>query len=426
MFNLKESVNLMHMFQLEYSDGKKEYLSHDFFLSLDIQAKVKKLAPLKKLYTNKALNINCCCSKSRPKMLIIYMSKTGNYAIKSLPGEVVKHENTCAFGNPYISDFNLSTNTSNVKGYVEKDGKITVNLNSLDFQNPNLPNESIQKGTTTPESSNSIAATKSTSKASLNGLTRRLLTEAWNDSIKRSTKGYTPYPTDDKKTIYDRLTSNILKKYVVGKNSLKEIFYAGESTGKVSIIEKNTGATAFTILLHENKLESPIEENLTITLRNPFKKDFCEVIVDRLSYNTALTAIKNIEGPYLAGGFLINTGYRRPPQFISFCLVPISHYGAPIESSFERQLYNELSSEERKVLRPLRERLPAAWNGFTPDGLLIDTKPWTILEVFGMSKVNEDYHRHRDIKIEHFSSLNPNYNFWKWDAYNNKNIPPLP
>ena len=65
----------------------------------------------------------------------------------------------------------------------------------------------------------------------------------------------------------------------------------------------------------------------------------------------------------------------------------------------------------------IRDRYHPKWDGLVPDGLLIDTKPPTIIEVFGMSESNVEYHLHRDYKIKHFTSLKPSYDFWYWDAF---------
>ncbi|MBE1554374.1 hypothetical protein [Sporosarcina limicola] len=99
--------------------------------------------------------------------------------------------------------------------------------------------------------------------------------------------------------------------------------------------------------------------------------------------------------------------------------------GAPVESSFERTLYNHLCENERAVVRHNANEHPA-WNKLHPDGLLLDTKPCTILEVFGMSENMEAYHIVRSIKVDHFSSLRPKYNFWYWDAFTKADFKKVP
>ncbi|MDQ0862076.1 hypothetical protein [Bacillus sp. V2I10] len=91
--------------------------------------------------------------------------------------------------------------------------------------------------------------------------------------------------------------------------------------------------------------------------------------------------------PYIVGGFVKSVGKGRPPKFISIGILPINKYGVPIESSFERKLYDILCENKRLVQRPIDTKFYPLWNGLLPDGLLKDTEIPTIIEVFGMRRV---------------------------------------
>ncbi|MGE8081447.1 hypothetical protein [Peribacillus loiseleuriae] len=137
-------------------------------------------------------------------------------------------------------------------------------------------------------------------------------------------------------------------------------------------------------------------------------------------------AVSVSDGPYIIGGFVENRGYGKIPEFISLSILPINKNGVPIESSFEREVYDQLCDEQRLIERPIESKYYPKWNGLIPDGLLLDTKPKTIIEIFGMSESNKEYHLHRKFKIELFNSLNSYYDLWYWDAFNGSKKPSLP
>ncbi|KOO47808.1 hypothetical protein [Viridibacillus arvi] len=87
-----------------------------------------------------------------------------------------------------------------------------------------------------------------------------------------------------------------------------------------------------------------------------------------------MEARRGLEGPYFVGGFVTKPSSQEIPVFQSFALLPISDYGAPIQSSYERRLYNELGKQKRLVQRPTTS-YDVNWNGFIPDGIFIDTEP---------------------------------------------------
>lgn len=338
-----------HIFEIKHKSGKKEYLAQNFFLSSDRDAKRSKLKPLRELYRSGALEISCGCTSPKVEMLIAYREDTNTYSIKSFPKKADLHNASCFYSSDN-GDNSLATDTSYEQGYVEKDGKTEVRLDSHDFQtekNRNL--QTTEVNVSNPANSKQSKSSVSRRKSSVFALTRRLVTEAWNDSIRYS-KG-DKYPSNDKILVYDRLNNQVVKKYTIKKNSLKDLFFAGESTGRVYKIEDahNFSTAAFSIILLEDADLISNSDFVELEVRHPRKKDTRKILVSHTLYKNALTAISNIPAPYFVGGFLTNRGYEKPPEFISFSLVPISDYGAPIESSYERALFNQLSAEKRKL-----------------------------------------------------------------------------
>lgn len=415
-----------HIFEIKHTNGKKEYLAHNFFLSSDKEAKRCKLKPLRELYRRRALKISCSCTSPKVEMLIAYREKTNTYSIRTFPGKAKEHATSCFFSSGN-DDTSLATDTTYEKGYVEKNGKIEVKLDSHDFKKTNTNNLKANPAKTTTTSMGKRQNTSVSSyKSSVYALTKRLVTEAWNKSILASTMD--KYPAEDKNMVYKSLKGDILWKYSIGRDQLDRIFYGGGLVGQISHLEgkSKSNSAAYTILLLEEDLTAETSDKVILSLRSPKYKELREIVVPTHLYNNALSAVNNIPAPYFIGGFLTYTSSKTPPEFLSFSLIPISDYGAPIESSFERTLFNKLSAEQRKVIRPVRETIDSSWNGFIPDGLLLDTKPKTILEVFGMSQNHLAYHEKRQIKIEHFSNLNSSYNLWYWDAFNGSSPPRLP
>ncbi len=88
-------------------------------------------------------------------------------------------------------------------------------------------------------------------------------------------------------------------------------------------------------------------------------------------------------------------------------------------------IYSALNTDWYKVPLELDSKFHPQWNGLIPDGLFKDTEKPTIVEVFGMSESDKEYHLHRQYKIELFKELS-NYDFWFWDAFNESPLPSLP
>ncbi|MBU5217645.1 hypothetical protein KQI67_13090 [Bacillus albus] len=131
-------------------------------------------------------------------------------------------------------------------------------------------------------------------------------------------------------------------------------------------------------------------------------------------------------GPTVITGFVSQKGFKQY-RIMSLGILSINTYGVVVESSHERELYDRICQEKRLVKRTYDSKYhPHSWLGLKPDGLFIDTEIPTIIEVFGMSENMDSYHTERDFKLKHFSSLEPNYSFWYWDAYKGDTIPKFP
>lgn len=128
--------------------------------------------------------------------------------------------------------------------------------------------------------------------------------------------------------------------------------------------------------------------------------------------------------PYYIGALVTSRGDQ--PTVDSLAIIPISDRGVWIESEYERDFYNHCHKLNRLIIKPyLAEEYPIL-DGMIPDGIFIDTYPHnTIAEVFGIALSDLDYHKKRLKKMKHFGELE-NFSFYKWDAFRQKIITPLP
>ncbi|MEK5071682.1 hypothetical protein [Sporosarcina sp. FSL K6-1508] len=406
----------MHSFIFKNSNGHTEHMTHDHYFSLDSTAKNNKLRPIRKLYHEGQLELFCSCMILRPIMIPIHNSVHDFFYIKSKDKD--QHSITCHYKRE--EGVYIPSNSGYEKGFVKRnDGKIEIKFDTQDFQLEKGLKQKKPKsnpdGTPLPSSN---ANGTSTYKPSVFAAMKRMITEAWNDIIQFSYYKKSPYPKNDVTTLFERLTTHTTRGYTNKTFTIQELLYKGEKEGKVALIAKNTGqkSAAFTMLLLADDGIQKNDETYRLSLRSPKSDTFRQLDVPAHLFQKAYTAIRQMPGPYIAGGFVESPGYDKTPRFLSFALVPINDYGAPIESSYERQLYNQLCDSQRAVIRPLTSENPD-WAGYVPDGILVDTKPSTIIEVFGMSESMESYHQNREFKIKHFSSLKPKFDFWYWDAF---------
>ena len=415
------------MYLIKHNDGRTEYLTHEFYFSMNTKTKRNKLSPLRESYRRKQLEVFCSCNKPYAKMSIGHLKEHDTFYISSFDRKA--HHIDCY----YYSEENeksLSPQSIYQKGFTEnKDGTFEIQFDSQDYQTHKEVNDAAMPQVNNNEVTirKNSAGGVATNKPSVFATMERIVTEAWNNSMKfRHSKGY---PKNDVTTVYNQIADFVTKKYTHKEIGFNNYLYKGVHVRRIYSIKDelkkryNINSAAFTILLFQGEKVVQNGDMYRISLRNPNSEQLRELDVPNVLFEQALSAV-NMPGPYFAGGFVESTGYNGTPRFISFGLVAINEYGVPVESSYERQLYDQLCYEQRVVLRPMTNDRPE-WNGFLPDGLLIDTTPPTIIEVFGMSENMVSYHEQRGIKIGLFSSLKPKYDFWYWDAFNQKEIPPL-
>ncbi len=403
-------------FIIQHDDGRKEFMTHDFWLSSDPVVKKTKLASLRKLVKLDKVLVTCSCTNPQPIMSLCHITDSDSYYIRAISSKA--HAKSCHYYGE--GSERQSPGSIYERGFQKKENGLTeIKFDGQDYRLEKTEKMKKSNGggtkTSAPLTSNGgISTNRPTVYATL----WRLLTESWNRTIKLAYYEGQTYPTHGAEEVYNRFVNSTAKQYTLKDIPMNKLLYKGEKTGRISIIEDDykSKSAAFTMLLLTDEDIELVGDMYFLSLRNPTKSTKQVLSVDANSFEKALKSIRGLSGPYFAGGFVKNMGYQKIPQFVSFALVPINSYGVPVESSYERILYTELCKQKRPFLKCLTSSY-TSWNGFVPDGLLIDTTPKTIIEVFGMSESVEDYHIQRGIKIEHFSNLKPKFNLWYWDAY---------
>jgi hypothetical protein len=359
----------------------------------------------------------CTCNPNKPVEMSIGHKK--NYYLQTFPGQKDNHIEGCIFyGNGSIKPSDYKTGWNE-----DENGDIIVELESSTYK------EKKQEGTTsTSTGSRSESTAIKKHKLTIREVAKKLLLNAWDQYMHN--KGSEKYP--NLPIIFEQFVNFQANKTYLNKQktiSLKSIMYKGGKIGSIyHILDKMKGKTGVFFLLEYVSHKQINEDTSEITGRYPSDK----------ADNTVTFTIKNkvLESAQLSNrvsdGLTVITGFVSQKGFkqyhvMSLGILPINTYGVVVESSYERELYDRICQEKRLVKRMYDTKYhPHSWRGLKPDGLFIDTEIPTIIEVFGMSENMVSYHEERAFKLDHFNNLNPDNDFWYWDAYKGDTMPKFP
>lgn len=398
-----------------------ENLSYYTMQQLDERSRKEKMQDIYEQYHHKQLELYCLCQSAAPiNMSISYISDSDTYYLKSFPKQASKHHTDCHFHN----ENSLSSSETIYKKNCEEDeeGNYHITLDTHDYKIIKRAKKTKDSSALSPFTGGDTG--QSTNKLSIQNLIKLIVTKAWNDYI--FFNGQKEYPSLNH--VFRQIYSKTTRHYFVTKElHLQSLLYKGGKPGQVYMIEQklNRIAQPFALFMLDN-YEKVDECSYLINVINPLNLANAKLVVSKELLEFAQSCINVSCGPYIVGGFIKSTGFGKLPEFISLGILPINNCGVPVESSYERELYDLLCKEKRIVQRPIDTQYHPKLNGLIPDGILLDTEKPTILEVFGISERNTEYHIHRRYKIELFSGLFPDYHFWYWDAYNQSEKPRLP
>lgn len=415
--------NMSGMLEIEHlKNHDKQYYS---YLTLNLLDESKKKEIMKDIYTQyhlKQISLRCTCKETGVKMTIAHIEGSDTYYVRSFKNEAGNHHDSCHFHD----EDSISSNSINQTGWKEVDGNYLVHLDSHVYKVKEIQGE--QAFITSPNiplSHDGISVSKT--KASLNQVVKHLVTKSWNSCILFDYPKNNKYPTlsDVFQKIYSYTSKSI---YIVKNVTIHDVMFNKGKIGRIHFIEEKFKKKAQPFVLFELILETEVigNDSYELFLRNPVTNETYTFVVSSAVMDFAKRNVHNVKGPFVAAGFVKNIGFKENPELISLSLLPINKCGVPIESSYERQFYDFVCDQKRMVERPIEPKYYPQFSGLLPDGIFRDTSPKTIIEIFGMSESDRDYHKHREFKMNHYKGLKPSFDFWYWDAFTESKMPNIP
>ncbi|MDQ0255649.1 hypothetical protein J2S74_003031 [Evansella vedderi] len=356
------------------------------------------------------VSLSCKCKKNRSiDMLVVENAKSNRFHLRTSNGQKSVHYELCNFAGDQPSNYH--------KAWQEDEkGNVKIRLDDKSF----LIADKTKRNTR----SNKNIGINTFHRMSNYAFFVKWILDAWNIKVRSSYKKGIAPPT--LKEVYNMLFNRSTKMTFHKNKTLDKVFYfSGDIVKKIKAVKyhEKMNTLVFMKIDRLEEIKKGIYKGLyKASLYNERDNKTVQILCEKVLLEQVVGSLRVKSSPYMVGGW-VELNENGDPTFVNITLVPISSNGLFVESQNERELYNKLHKEKRYVVKLYKPYIQ--WKGMLPDGLLIDTKPQTILEVFGMSKGDEDYHIRKEQKINHFSSLQ-NYGFWKWDAYKGDSLPKIP
>lgn len=424
--------NLEVVFLKGRRKGQKDRFSYDvIFNEMSDEGRQFLFEKFHRQYQAEEIILRCRCN---PNVMIDMVPVNGenSYYIRTQQGKKTLHVEGCNFEGGYLSNYHANWQED------EETGKIRVR-----FRDSFVVDKTEKKPVLGEDEGGEEGVASRTPRERRNTYNRitlyaffmRLLLDVWNVKMRNYTKalreGKTPvYP--ELGGLYKSIDAHWSEKIIFGKDhGLKQVLFGGR--GDISkaafSVKKQHNLCLKTLLLFED-VQAVSDTHYALIGRHLSSNAQFEIHCEKYKWDEALASLSGIGGPYLIGGWVTDTGYGRPVEFRSMAIIPISSHGVVVDSSYERDFYNECHIQQRHIIRPYNLKYYPSWSGMLPDGLFLDTNPETIVEIFGMSENQEEYHDRKNQKKAHFSLLkssrNRPFDFWYWEAYNGGIMPDLP
>lgn len=397
-------------------EDEKQFFSYETLFELFDEEKSQGI--LKNWYENKYKLVCTCSNKHKIDMVVRHGTKgnSDKYILATSKKQKMNHSDICNYSGGQYSSLYSSN-------WIENEDKtISINLLKNDYMVSKEIHSAVDGKDKDKKYCNineDISVNKD--KLTIYALGKRLLIQSWDELI--LFKGKKKYPNI--KDLMNKVHSLSKRIKLSKKLTLFDIFYISGSLGRTYYIEKDCKRYTYIMMVFK-ETEVIDSDFVKVSLLNPLNNSIINIKAKKSDMHSAINSTNVKDGPYIVAGFIMNQGYDQTPLFKNFALIPINDFGVVIESSYERTLYNMLCKEKRLVQRLYDTKYHPKFEGMLPDGLLLDTTPKTILEVFGMSESDERYHLRKEQKTKHFSTLRETYFLWIWNAYLNETIPVLP
>lgn len=379
-------------------------------------------------YQDAEIKLRCLCNKA-VNIDMVPAQRESLYYIRTTQGKKDLHVPGCNFEGKHQSNYHANWQEDQESGIIRVrfEDSFVIDKPKVN-NNPETANDDV-------EDQSSLERKNTYNRTTLYAFFKRLLMDVWNVKIRRYSKALSegkkpPYP--DLAGVYKSIESHWATKIIFGKNhDLKRVLFTGKAELEKAAfaVKKQHNLCMMTLLLFE-ELQVFSDTHLMIKGRHLGSNKSFEMLCETYKWQDSLTSLRGVGEPYLIGGWVYNTGYGQPAEYRSIAVVPVSDNGVFVESSYERQFYNACHQQERLIIRPYNLKYYPSWSGMLPDGLFLDTPIETIVEIFGMSENQEEYHLRKNQKIAHYSKLKDArrkpYDFWYWEAYGGVRMPNLP
>jgi hypothetical protein len=407
--------------QITYISGERAgeptiHYAYDEIYNKWCEQELKKLLNLlHKDYINKEIKIICTCdiAKKIPMLVSEHRSKneeeSNTLHIRTYPNFKNKHVNGCNFEGNSRSTPNWIENGSSIKLYFKG--------------NPYLINKPLRNKNINIGNHTGITHDRITSYA----FGKRLLQHCWNKIVVFENK------VPDLKQLQEKII-NVSKTMIFGRNIImSKVLYRKGKLDQSFYIEKNN-CRMFICLPFESK-EDYDNEYFLIRLKNPLDQSIVCTLFARSLWEGCRLKIRDLESPYYICGWvnykqvlISNREKFNTVEFVDAAIIPTTSLGLVVESSYERIFYEHLHSNNRLIEKPYNTKYYPSFRCMLPDGILIDTKPKTIIEIFGMTENNINYHQRKEVKKHQFNYLKRKgyFDFIYWNAYEGDTMPILP
>lgn len=423
---LQENLEVAYL--KEPRKGQKDRYSYDvIFNEMTDEGRQILFEKLHNQYSNETIKISCRCNP-KASINMIPVKGESTFYLRTQQGKKGLHVPGCNFEGTHQSYYHANWQED------EQTGKIRVRFRDSFVTEKPAKNPPTGSDGDSDELGSFRDRKHTFNRITLYAFFMRLLLDVWNVNMRNYVKALngnkTPtYPSLS--SLYKSIESHWSEKIVFGKgNDLKRVLYSGK--GDITKAAYSVGKQfnlCLMVILYFEEIKEVDEEYYLITGRHLSNNAHIDILCETHKWGGVLSSLHGIEGPYLVGGWVTNTGYGKPAEFRSIALLPISSHGVIVDSSYERVFYDECHKLQRMIIRPYNLKYFPNWSGMLPDGLFLDTNPNSIVEIFGMSENQEEYHDRRNQKIAHFSQLHAYrkpFGFWYWEAYADKKMPPLP
>lgn len=178
----------------------------------------------------------------------------------------------------------------------------------------------------------------------------------------------------------------------------------------------NNGFNAFGFFKFINKEKIKNEKDTYILYLDNFKGDILQIKYTSKNFKDIFK--QDFKCEYIVGGIL-EAKENDELYFKEICIIPTTKNYVYVKNKYEFKLFNEFDKKNRRYVTSYNY-----FNEFTynkPNAILVDTQPFSIVEIMEEDKSNKEYYDKKILKLHYFRTLK-DYKLIIWDGYNNEKL----